>query len=86
MVTQSLQRQLDLEVDHQVIENQTKENFDNGKEYARLTETPYRNMMLDRRVMIIEERLTRHRSFLPQEVVWCEIWIGGLQRRHSYRQ
>jgi hypothetical protein len=23
--------------------------------------------------------------FLPQEVVRHEVWIGGLQRRHSYR-
>ncbi len=27
-----------------------------------------------------------HRSFLSQEVVHREVWIGGLQRRHSYRQ
>jgi hypothetical protein len=75
-----------VEVDRQVIANQTKEKIDNGEEYARLTKTPYRNMMLDRWVMIIEERFTGHMSFLPQEVVWCEVWIGVFQRRHSYKQ
>jgi hypothetical protein len=48
MVTQNLQQQLDLEANRQVIENQTKENLENGKEYAGLTKTPYRNLMLDK--------------------------------------
>jgi hypothetical protein len=42
--------------------------------------------MLDKRILKTKERHARHRSFLPQEVVRCEIWIGGLQRKHSYRQ
>jgi hypothetical protein len=41
MVTQSLQRQLELEANRQVIENQTKDNLENGKEYIRLIETLY---------------------------------------------
>jgi hypothetical protein len=32
---------VNLEANQQVIENQTKDNFQNGKEYAGLTETPY---------------------------------------------
>jgi hypothetical protein len=37
MVTQSVQRQLNLEVDHQVTKKQTKYNIENGEEYVRLT-------------------------------------------------
>jgi hypothetical protein len=40
MVTRSLQRQLDLEANRQVIENQIEENFENGEEYVGLTKTP----------------------------------------------
>jgi hypothetical protein len=43
-----------------------------------ITKTPYLNLILDRRVMNIEERLARHMSFPPQEVVRCEIWTGDL--------
>jgi hypothetical protein len=52
---------------------------------ARLIETPYQNLMLDKEVLRIEERSTGHRSFLPQEVVQQDVWIKGLQRRHSSR-
>jgi hypothetical protein len=38
---------LDLEANQQVIESQTKDNFENGKEYAQLIKTPYQNLMLD---------------------------------------
>ncbi len=48
MVTQSLQQQLDLEVDCQAIESRRKTNLENGKEYAGLTKAPYQNLMLDR--------------------------------------
>ncbi len=49
-------------------------------------ETQYRNLMLDKQVLRTEKRPIGHMSsFLPQEVVRCEVWIGGLQRRHSYR-
>jgi hypothetical protein len=48
MVTQNLQRLLDLEANRQVTKRQTKNNRENGEEYAKLTETPYRNLMLDR--------------------------------------
>jgi len=77
---------LDLEANHQGLEKETKDNHENGKEYAGITQTPYRNLMLDRRILRIEERLARCRSFLPQEVVRCEVWIGRFQRRHNYRQ
>jgi hypothetical protein len=33
--------------------------------------------MLDKQVLKIEERLARHMSFLSQEVVRREVWIGG---------
>jgi hypothetical protein len=69
---------LDLEANWQVIEKQTKNNLENGEEYVGLTETPYQNLMLDIWVMKTKERLAGHMSFLPQEVVWHEIWIGGL--------
>ncbi len=48
MVTHSLQQQLDLEANRQVIEKQAYDNLENGEEYARLIETPYQNLMLDR--------------------------------------
>jgi hypothetical protein len=48
------------------------------KEYARLIKTPYRNLMLDRRVLKIEKRFVGHNLFLSQEVVWHEVWIRGL--------
>jgi hypothetical protein len=86
MVTQNLQRQLDLEANQQANKNKTEKNFENGKEYAWLIETPYQSLMLDRPVLRIEERPARHRSFGPQEVVRWDIWIGGLQRRHSSKQ
>jgi hypothetical protein len=37
-----------LEANRQVIENQTKDNLENGKEYARLTKTTYWIIMLDK--------------------------------------
>jgi hypothetical protein len=39
---------LDFEANQQVIKNQTKDNFENGKEYVGLKETPFQNSMLDR--------------------------------------
>jgi hypothetical protein len=43
-----------------------------------ITKTPYWNIMLDKRVLKIVERPAGHMSFLPQEVVRREVWIGGL--------
>jgi hypothetical protein len=40
MVTQSLQRQLNLEANQQVFERQTNDNLEYGKEYVGLIETP----------------------------------------------
>jgi hypothetical protein len=74
-----------LEGNRQVIENQIKYNFENGKEYARITETPYKNPMMDRQVLIIEEKLVGHMSFLPLLVVQQDVWTWGLQRRHNSR-
>jgi hypothetical protein len=37
-----------LEANEQVIERHAKENFENGKEYVGLIETPSQNLMLDR--------------------------------------
>jgi hypothetical protein len=47
MVTWSLLWQWDLEANWQFIERQTKDNLENGEKYARLTETPYWNLMFD---------------------------------------
>ncbi len=59
--------------------------FQNGKEYARLIETPYRNLMLDRWILKTKEKIIGHKLFLSQEVVQCEIWIGAFHRKHNYR-
>jgi hypothetical protein len=75
-----------LEANRQVFEKQTKDNLKNGKEYAGPIETSYWNLMLDIQVLITEERHVGHSLFLPQDVVQHEVWIGGLQRRHNYRQ
>jgi uncharacterized protein (UPF0335 family) len=48
MVMWSLQRQLDLEANRQVIERQKEDNNENGEEDAWLTKTPYWNLMLDK--------------------------------------
>ncbi len=42
--------------------------------------------MLEKRVLKTEGRRTRHKSFLPQEVVLQDIWTRGLQRRHNSKQ
>jgi hypothetical protein len=51
MVTRSLQRQLDLEANRQGPKGKTKHNHENEREYARITQTPYQNMMLDKQVL-----------------------------------
>jgi hypothetical protein len=43
----------------------------------KIQEIPYWNLMLDKKNLNIEEKLIGHKSFLPQEVVQFEIWIGG---------
>ncbi len=69
---------MDLETNQQVIESQIEDNFENGEEYAKFTKTLSQNLMLDKQVLIIEERPMRHRSLLPQEVVRWDVWTGGL--------
>ncbi len=64
---------MDLEANCQGRDKQTKKNHENGKEYVEITKIPYWNLMLDKQVLRIEERLARHRSFLPQEVVRHEV-------------
>jgi len=64
-VTQSLQQQLDLDANQQVIESLTENNLENGEEYVRFIETPYWNLMLDRRVLITKERHAGHMLFIP---------------------
>jgi hypothetical protein len=48
MVTQSLQRQLNC----QGPEGETKYNHEIGREYVRTTKTPYRNLMLNKQILI----------------------------------
>jgi len=51
-----------------------------------IIKTPYWNLMLDRQILKSKEKHARHRSFLPQEVVRCEVWTSGLQRKHRCKQ
>jgi len=69
---------LDLEANCQGPKGETENTHENGREYARISKTPHRNLMLDKRVWRIEERLARHRSFLSQEVVRHEVLTSGL--------
>jgi hypothetical protein len=57
MVIWSLQWQLDLEANRQGPEGETKYNHENGREYARITKTPYWNLTFDKQVLKIKERL-----------------------------
>ncbi len=41
---------------------------------------PISNLMLDRRVLKTKEKLTEHRLFLPQKVVWHEVWTRDLPK------
>jgi hypothetical protein len=47
---------LDLEENHQGLERKTKDNLENGEEYVEIIETPYWNLILDRRVLRTKER------------------------------
>ncbi len=75
-----------MESNHQSPKGITKDIHENGKGLAGIIKTPYWNLMLDRWVLRIEKILARHKSFLPQEVVRCEVWIGGLLKKHNHRQ
>jgi hypothetical protein len=55
-------------------------------ECAGLKETLYQNLMLDRRVLKTKEKLTGHKLFLPQKVVWREVWTRGFQKRQNYKR
>jgi hypothetical protein len=56
---------LDLEANCQGIKRETKDNLENGEEYVGITESPYWNMMLDKKILKIKDKLIRHKSFLP---------------------
>ncbi len=58
-----------MEANCQGLEGEIEDNHENGREYAKIIETPYRNQMLDKQVLRTEKRLTWHMSFLSQEVV-----------------
>jgi hypothetical protein len=60
---------LDLEANCQILGRQIENDLEDREEFVGLIETPYRNVMLDRRIMQIDERLVGNRLFLPQEVV-----------------
>jgi hypothetical protein len=60
-----------------------KRQYGKWKGRCRVIETPYWNLMLDRRMLIIEQRHVGHKLFLPQEVVWRDVWTRDLQRRHN---
>jgi hypothetical protein len=60
------------------LKKETEDNLENGKEYAGIIKTLYQNLMLDKQVLKTEERSIRHRSFLPQKVVRCEVWTNGV--------
>jgi hypothetical protein len=62
-----------LEADRQVTERRIEDNLENGEEHVGLTKTPYHNLMLEKQVIRKKERPIRHKLFLPQEVVHCEI-------------
>ncbi len=55
-----------------------KKNHENKRECVEITKTWYWNLMLDRRILRTKERLVKHGSFRPQEVVRHEVWIGGI--------
>jgi hypothetical protein len=69
---------LDLEVNHQGSKGEIENNHKNGREYVRITQTPYRNLMLDMQVLRKKKRHARHKLFLPQEAVRHEVWTSGL--------
>jgi len=49
---------LDLEANRQVTKWETKDNLENGEKYVGISKTPYQNLMLDKRVLKIEEKPT----------------------------
>jgi hypothetical protein len=61
--------------------NTTENNLENGKEYAGLTQSPCKKLMLDQWVLKIKERFAGHKSFLPQEMAQREVWIGSFHGR-----
>ncbi len=69
MVTQNLQQQLALEANRQITKWKTEDNLENGEEYVEISKNPYRNLMLDKWVLRIKKKPTKHILFLPQEVV-----------------
>ncbi len=48
-----------MDANQQVIERQTNDNLEYGKEYAGLIKISYQNLMLDKRVLKAKERLEK---------------------------
>jgi hypothetical protein len=57
-----------LDANQQVIERQTNDNLEYGKEYVGLIKTSYQNLMLDKQVLKTIKRPKRHILFLPQDI------------------
>jgi hypothetical protein len=51
MVIWRLRWQSNLEANSQGLEEETKDNHENGREYVEITQTPYRNQMLNKQVL-----------------------------------
>ncbi len=45
-----------------------------------IPKTPYRNLMLEKQVLKIEKIPARHKLFLPQEVVRCDMDWWSLKK------
>jgi hypothetical protein len=55
---------LDLEANYQGPKGEIKNNHENGKEYVRITQIPYQNMMLDKQVLRTKKIHVGHKLFL----------------------
>ncbi len=54
-----------METNCQITVRKIEDNFENGEEYAKITKTPYQNLMLKGWVLRIEKKHAWHKSFLP---------------------
>ncbi len=75
---------MDLEANYQGPEGEIKNNHENGKEYVKITQIPYQNMMLDKQVLRTKKIHVGHIVSTTIGGIWHEIWTCGLQKRHSY--
>ncbi len=77
---------MDLEANCQVPEGQIENIHENGRKYVQIIKIPYQNLMLDRQVLIIENKPIRHKKNLPLKLVRRGVWTSGFQRRHNYKR